>query len=445
MDKSSDGLQLDDLTDIGEIYRPNSVVQNIATILDKHLKALEVSGRNADLLFNTATVYVEMLDDMIGVSSNLDQALRSYYNSGQQILMELLPQQVNALESFVRELSNSYTESSDTTPKSTSRNMEHEQEEFESVEVTQPVDIFDTVLLGYKLIQAAYENISKGELDLMNMNIHPFLDTLDQISTELVSKYCENSESRNEMLQNITSSQVNELKIAKQSILSLQYGNVSLALESWAGFFTNEVPDEIPEKYLTCVDNIQTVLEWDDITLDTLNNNSSPQDKDWYWEILSQQNKLLKKAQELTQNQLNAKKRSPLGVELGIGATITQLCNIMIDRADLNLQMALIKDYEPSVKNQAALVQNCKTLLKSSMNIANTSGGLRERAIEKLDREKKLSEAVFRLCLLEGKTSLEKLDEIMTRQRWEREVAPLKKVDAYKELLQQIPHVPRRC
>lgn len=111
----------------------------------------------------------------------------------------------------------------------------------------------------------------------------------------------------------------------------------------------------------------------------------------------------------------------------------------MIARADLNLQMSMIKDYEPSMKNQAALLQNSRTLLKSSMNIANTSGGLRERAIEKLDREKKLSEAVFRLCLLEGKTSLEELDQIMTRPRWLREYKETKRIDIYNEYLKQIP------
>lgn len=448
--KSSDGLALEDLTNIDEIYGPNSIVQTLNQILDKHLKALEICGRHLDLLYNTATVYVEILESDVTKEDNvpIDQ-LMLIYKSGEQILSELLPQQVNALETFVRDLASSTTETNAVSSSARSPNMEHqhepehehEQEEFESDEVTQPVDVFETVLLSYRLIQATYENLSESgrEVAITNTTVEPFVVSLDKIVNELLLKYSENSISKNEMLQNITPAQVNELKIAKNSIISLQISDAFEVINIWEKFFNNEVLDEIPEKYLSCVDTVQTVLERNDITLNTVNSSTSDWDKEGFWKLISQQNSLLKKAQGLTQDDLNAKKKLPLGVEQGIGSTIIQLCDIMIARADLNLQMSMMKDYEPSMKNQAALLQNGRILLKSSMNIANTSGGLRERAIEKLDREKKLSEAVFRLCLLEGKTSLEELDQIMTRPRWLREYKETKRIDIYNEYLKRIP------
>lgn len=116
------------------------------------------------------------------------------------------------------------------------------------------------------------------------------------------------------MLQNITPAQVNELKIAKNSIISLQISDAFEVINIWEEFFNNEVIDEIPEKYLSCVDTVQTVLERDDITLNTVNSSTSDWDKEGFWKLISQQNSLLKKAQGLTQDDLNAKKKLPLGL-----------------------------------------------------------------------------------------------------------------------------------
>lgn len=440
LNKSSDGLVLEDLTNIDEIYGPNSIVQSLEVILDKHLKALGVCGRHPDLLYNTVTIYVEILESDVTIENNvpLDQLI-SIFSSAQTILSELLPRQMNALETFVHDLTTSTAESRATPPRTTLPSTEQEQEELESVEVTQPVDGLETVLLAYRMIQTIYENLTeRNDVTIINTTIKPFLDSVDQVANELVSKYSESSLSKNEMLQNISLPQLNELKIARNSIISMQGSDALEAINIWDKFFSNEVIQEIPQKYLTCVDTVQTILERDNITINTISDSFSTSDKEVYWQVLTKQNILLKKAQGLTQDELNTKRKLPLGVEQGIGSTIIQLCDIMIARADLNLQMSMIKEYEPSAKNQAALLQNCRTLLKSSMNIANTSGGLRERAIEKLDREKKLGEAVFRLCLLEGKTSLEELDEIMTRPRWTREYQELKNVECYDEFLKRI-------
>ncbi|KAI5969852.1 hypothetical protein CANMA_001142 [Candida margitis] len=422
LNKSSDGLVLENLTNIDEIFGANSIVQDSSSILSKHLKALEINNGNTDLLYNTATVYVEILESDISKEENvpLDQ-LVAIYDSGSKLLTQLIPQQVNTLETFVRDLTESNTtESKAAAPTSVSlSNTEQEQEEFDYDEVTQPVDVFESIQLSYRLVQALYENIpSNNDIATINQLVTPFVALSDKVSNELVAKYCENSVSKNEMLQNISPLQI---------------------INAWDTFFTNDVTDEIPEKYLSCVDVIQTVLERSDITLNSVNNSANVQDKESYWRILTQQNSILKRAQGLTQDGLNAKKKLPSGIEQGIGSTIIQLCNIMIARADLNLQLTMIKDFAPSVKNQAALLQNSRTLLKSCMNIANTSGGLRERAIEKLDREKKLSEAVFRLCLIEGKTSLQELDQIMTRPRWLREYKEIKKLELYNGYLNQIP------
>lgn len=62
------------------------------------------------------------------------------------------------------------------------------------------------------------------------------------------------------------------------------------------------------------------------------------------------------------------------------------------------------------------------------MNISNTTGGLRERITEKLQREKRKAEAVMRLCMLENKSSLQELDSILGRQKWTAELPNLSKL-----------------
>ena len=65
------------------------------------------------------------------------------------------------------------------------------------------------------------------------------------------------------------------------------------------------------------------------------------------------------------------------------------------------------------------------------MKMAETTGGLREKATEKLGREKRRSEIVLRLCLLEQKISTAELDSIMGRTRWTAELPLLKELDIY--------------
>ena len=139
---------------------------------------------------------------------------------------------------------------------------------------------------------------------------------------------------------------------------------------------------------------------------------------------------MLKRAQELLNEQMQLQKKSNLQLE-DLGSLIVQMSEVIIARADIELQRSLINNYSSSVNNHLVLMTNCKNLLKNAINIANLNGGLRERMMVKINREQCKLEAVFRLCILENRTSIEELDKVMTRNKWVNELPNLKKLGLY--------------
>ena len=91
---------------------------------------------------------------------------------------------------------------------------------------------------------------------------------------------------------------------------------------------------------------------------------------------------MLKRAQELLNEQMQLQKKSNLQLE-DLGSLIVQMSEVIIARADIELQRSLINNYSSSVNNHLVLMTNCKNLLKNAINIASLNGGLRERMMVK--------------------------------------------------------------
>ncbi|KAL6454151.1 hypothetical protein SBY92_003610 [Candida maltosa Xu316] len=413
---------------VKKVPESNSIIMENKLILNIAQNAGQVSN---DLLYNYAIVNLEWLelqkeDDLVSFDSLIE-----VYKKISGIFEQLLKQQTEELTRFVQDLENidSETSSLNTVGQNDNSNPSPTQEELISEDgVIQPTDLFETVLSAYKLIQVIFENASSNDIiPSLNQLVLSLLDVNDTISHKLITNYSEASHIT-EMVSNISSSQINELKLIKLNIVGLMETDPIKVIDMWTS--DQEVTNDVAEKYMIASDNLQSLLDRNDINLTAINNHGNESDKDVFWKILTFQNNMLKKAQELVNNQMQTEKKNNLQ-SYELGSLIGQLSEIIIARADIEVQRSSIVDYPTSVNNHQVLFNNSKNLLKNAMNIANLNGGLRERIIEKIHREQCKLEAVFRLCLLEGKTSIEELDKIMTRPRWTVELPNLKKLGIY--------------
>ena len=180
------------------------------------------------------------------------------------------------------------------------------QEELTSEEVVQPTDLFETVLSSYKLIQSVYENASSNDLiQTVSQSVAPLLQINDNVANELIIKYSESSHV-NSMISNITLKDVNELKLVKLNLLALAETNIFRLLDIWKN--DNEIPETLPEKFMVASDSVQALLDRNDINLLTVNSQGTESDKDTFWKILTFQNNMLKRAQELLNEQMQLQK-----------------------------------------------------------------------------------------------------------------------------------------
>lgn len=418
----TDGVSVYDLVNVSDVLTNDetSVFQELGAILRAHENAQEVSRRlnvaiPLDLIFNSGIVLTEVLEvEQDNVNSNFSELLEIAH-TGQQMFTKLLDLQVSEFQKFLKDLESidlDIEEAQESTP-----------QEYTSEETVQPTDIFETVLAAYKLVQALFENISDYSSQIQQVQdlVNPFLSTCDEISRNLIDNFSETAP--HDMVSNISVDQIGELQIIKTNIVGLLKNDLGELFALWA---SEEIP-KTAERYMLAADNIQSLLDRNDYTLAYIND-ASTDHKDLYWKALTEMNNALKQAQTILNQAYVEKKKTPSGKDLGLGSLIAQISDVMIARADVDLQRCQIVGYEPSEKNQQVLLQNCKTLLKNAMTLANTAGGLRERASEKLQREKKKIDAVIRMCVLENKTSIDELDTILGRTRWINEMPTLKRL-----------------
>ena len=431
----TDGVNVYDLVNVNDVLTndESSVFQDLTAILHAHEDALEVARKlnvpiPLDLIFNSGIVLTEVLEvEQDNVNSNFNRLLEITHTA-QEMFKKLLDLQVNEFQKFLGELEAIPEGKLDVNQPNQDISLSAKQEEYTSEEVVQPTDILETVLASYKVAQAILENITdystqiQPVLDLIN----PFLSICDEISRDLIENFSETSP--HDMVSNISLEQIGELKIIKTNILGLLMNDLNQLFDLWSS-------DNIPksaERFMLAADNIQSLLDRNDYTLSSIN--ATPTDhKDLYWKALTEMNNALKQAQNILHQSYLEKKKTPSGKDIGLGSLIAQISEVMIARADVDLQRCQVVGYEPSEKNKQVLLQNSKTLLKNAMTLANTPGGLRERVAEKLQREKKKVDAVLRMCVLEGKSTIDELDTILGRNKWINELPTLKRLAYFEQ------------
>lgn len=429
----ADGVHISDLVNVDEVLvSTQSVVQDLPTIVKHHESTIDLSIQLSlkpliDLLYNTGIAYTQVLEDY----KDKDSAFEMIYEYGlktQQIFQQLLDQQVAQLQQFVAELDGINTETSEApadrveTPgdKPDSQNAVGE-------EVLQPSDVFDTIISGYKVSHALLENVNEPATEIPRIRdlINPFLYTCDTIATQLVDSFGETTNSKPDLLQSVSSQQWDEYKLNKAYTNALMIDELEELVSFWES--NSSELHEQPEKYLAIVDSVQEFLDRHDINLITCNASDQPQMIEGFWRALTLMTNNLKKYQELMTTKKTEQQKT--GGD-NLGTLIAQMSNVIIYRADIDLQRCQL-NHEQGIKNRDLLLQNCKVFLKNAMNLANSSGGLREKASEKLARNQKKVEAVARLCVLENKTTIEELENILGRKLWQRELPNLKKLEYF--------------
>lgn len=433
---TNSGIKYYQLTNIDEVLGAGnySVVQELPLIVRAHEKAIDVATNageklSTDLLYNTALVYVEVLEyHQDKYDANFDDLL-SLSIKAQELLKNVIEQQTKDLKAFIDELQGisapKNEESDSINPGLATSNTK--EEEFTSEEVLQPTDIFETIQAGYQLAQSILENITNPEKELiMTLDcINPFLTTCDNIAQELWENFSEATNKIPDMISSLTENQMKEYIIMKKIITGLAINNLDQLLEHW----NDSTLPNTPSRFNAASDNIQVFLDRYDIDVSTANSN--PDVASLLWKALSSMTNNYKKAQELLNIELNEKKKLPSGVEGGIGSLLVQVSAASLSRADIDIQRCQLKNFEASVKNHDVLLQNAKTLLKNTMTVANSTGGLREAATEKFQRENKKIEACLRMCILENKHSIDELDSIIGRISWVNELPNIKKLGYY--------------
>lgn len=432
--QKAEGVDIRDLTGIDEAINgtPDNVYKDLVSIVKAHETAIDVAVSKgektpSDLLYNTALVYTELIEyldqeELLSSSTHFPYQVE-LAQKAKDIFQSLLEQQVKDFQNFYIDLESIQTHS-DTTGYNSSdevpgRSGSTSREEFTSEEVLQPNDIFETVLSSLRLVQALLEIVSNPvtEIGLVMEIMGPFMEGIENIALNLLQKFYLDFNTKPDLVSSINENQKDEYNLLKTSIRGLTLQNLEELYEVWKS-------DSLPlsaEKYILASDNIQNVIDRDGINLAYLA--LSEDNAKVYWKALTQMSSNFKVAYDMLRNRLEQKKKET-NTE-GAGQLIAIMSSVMIARADIDLQRSQILNLSSSVNNKNVLLQNSKAFLKSALNISNSPGGLREPISDKVFREKKKTEAATRLCILEGKSSIEELDSIIGRKRWVREIREL--------------------
>lgn len=399
----------------------SAVVQPLPSILEAHESALLQLGLDGtpplDLIYNTALVYTEAIETAQFNDVSFDKVLEMG-SRAQRLLVGLLDTQVSTLQKFVRDLLQLEEVLS---------TVDGDVSEFESSETLQPSDVFDTVLSAYRLVYVTLDNIAEPHLQTprgLDL-VQPFLNTINLTHNDLLGAYLAAINS-NDMLEAISQLQAEESECLKCAITGCIINDLIELTSLWEA----PVLPHTAERFLMTADSFQSFLDRNDADAPEI-----------VWQALTKMGVAYKSAQELLQHQ---RQQASGGQEQAVGSLVAQISDIMVARSDIDLQRSLMaSSYEPAAQHRRVLFANCQNFLKNASTLASQSGGLRERALEKQQRHKSKIDAVLRLCILEGKTSVGELDAILGRSRWVSELPNLVRMGYFRQFGIDLIEIPR--
>lgn len=415
---NTDGVNVRKLGNVNDVLTGDerSVVQPIESIVEAHEIALLrcLADSSLDTLFNAALVYTEAIEVLSNPPD--DYALKAM-----NLLKEVLTKQVLEFQDFLRIMLEPQLEAP-----SSGNEAAPEDLQYTSSKTVQPPEIMETINSAYGLAQAILENVDaeQSKLAAAVALLQPFINEVDAVAEDLLQKFSFQNNTNSDLVASIDLEQVETYSIGKASYMSLCSGSLDFLYKTWE---LEDLPD-VSQRYMLAADCVDTLLERFDVSI-----NPDSVDSEVYWGALCKMNIYFKRAQELLSGQLQTA-RSQTQHE-GIGTLIAQLARVYIARSDVDLQRSQLGT-DAAQKNSQVLFNNAKAFLKNAMNLAKTTGGIRERAIEKWQRESRRFEAVSRLCVLEGKLDPQELNAIMGEGAWEEYMAGYKEFWYFQRFLQ---------
>jgi len=382
----------------------NSVIQPLEKITKVFQQAVDfVSNHKTgsfpwDLYYNAAICYFEYAEDMTSggyeTDEHFDEAIGAMVSS-QTLLTAVLKFQVQALQK-----GDACADSED-----------NEHDDDDSIV---PSTVLETCMDGYRLVTTLYEDAcTEKRAEKVEKASQAFINDISIAASELVAAFAANGK--------LTPEETNDLKLARAAFDTSRCTEVSGCDDIWK---QAEVEDR-PDKILVQAGSYRTLLDkYDEANVQVPDNQK--------WTVLTYMDRLYKQAYKLLKADLDEFK---LGKKEDQGDsssnTISQICTIFIEEADIALERSALNGCNVAVKSQGVLLKNFHALLKNAVIYSKKSGGLRESIAGKLLRVKRRREALIRMCIADGKTSISELNTIVGSKHWPQEVQDLADVAQY--------------
>lgn len=378
-----EGVDVSELTSVEEVLgSSNSVlVSRIQDIAKMHQTVISrILGMGCvvplDLLYNCVVVLTEQLEIMDG-DNNSHDVIRIVSDT-KAIVMELLERQyteINSLESQLNE-----GRSSNITEAQYDATATQSHQEVTTESAVQPPDIYDSLIVALEFIQVVLEK-KQQQHQSIDIDVELMCDQLYLFETKLHRYYeTNNTDTNTAMLATISEEQVQKWKILVLAIRSIEEDPI----EYWKDVI-NE-PSLNFNSHEIIIGCIELYLSMNDETI-------SPEQE---WELLSFINELYKCQQALVNQRLTTEAKGDDG---GLGNALVQMSGLMISRGDLEMERRQVP-YKQEVDE--LLKNNGIAYYKNAITYAQRSGGLRERIIDKLQRQRKAKEASTKLKILDG-------------------------------------------
>ncbi|ODV86395.1 hypothetical protein CANARDRAFT_211796 [[Candida] arabinofermentans NRRL YB-2248] len=414
----NEGVNLNDLENVSDALKgdESSVIQSLTNIIKIFQTSIEISNSKTrfpwDLYYNAVLCYFEYIEELNQVNDNQFNELVQCFIAARDLLLKVMDFQIVELRQLTTSLETSHE--SNVEASSVVDNDDHRY--ISGEETILPSTIVDTCLTGYRLVTAVYESISSDEqLSHLSKPVHPFINTIDTTAILLESEF---SNSRTEMIPSLTTAEKDQLTLARLSYVASQAKSFEELKQVWS---TSELSDSI-EKYMLEASSYRTLIE-------KLSETSMKLVDQELWKVLSIMNLRLKSAYDQIKVKYDNLKSQRFNNNDETSSIISQLCLILIERADIELERSQLSTTDE--RTRGILQTNYKNLLKNSLTISQQSGGIRESQSDKLVRQKRQKESLIRLCLVDNKTTPEELDKIVGPGYWEQELSEISELAIY--------------
>lgn len=283
-----------------------------------------------------------------------------------------------------------------------------EEGEGEMYEQIVPSTVLDTLTTSWRFIYTILEDCDTvEEINRIQQGTHLFRNELDK-SFALIQRFTPGNTDPFNI--NVKQEELIELSLVQLCIQSMYTVDVEVVNSIWAGY-----QDESSARWLAQSDIFTNLL-----SLAPFSDNDK-------WNIISLTLKSLKSAQDVLTGELQVQMSLKSAL---VSKIVSKIVEVLISRADNELLRASL-DCDTARQHCETLKVNAINLLKNGLNQSQGNVGLRESALDKLQRAKFKRECVVRLLILTRETIA--VDDLKRNlgDLWEQEWTEMKRHSLY--------------